>query len=83
MEELKRARENYELARYRFSRVSIEPPGIRVFSDHERRIQDAFRLQTDALNNVAAALRQFNEYLLNGRVPEHLREKTLTRAAGA
>jgi hypothetical protein len=65
-------REDYFRAREDFWKIAAEAPSGLPNADGSRRVENAARAQTATMVSYAKALRQFNEFLLDGTVPEEL-----------
>lgn len=73
--EVNRTQQEYDESKEHFWRISAEPPK----PDRRDRIQLAARDQTLAMIAYTKALRQFNEFLLTGRVPDELSRSVAVR----
>jgi hypothetical protein len=71
--DLERAKKEYEAARRNFWQVCSDVPSGIPHPDSERRILKTALVQTHAMNGLATALKRFNDYLINGTVPEDLK----------
>ena len=74
--ELKRAQEIYEQRRREFGAVIAEVPSGIPQPDGQVRITNARADNSSALEGFTRALRDFNDFVLNGVVPEHLKNPT-------
>ncbi len=69
-----RTSEDYTKAKQHFWHVSADIPSGFPHPDGKQRIEDASRAQTTAMVAYTIALKRFNEFLLDGTVPEDLRK---------
>lgn len=83
--EVDQAREEYTRAKRDFWHISAEVPTGFPHPDGMQRIANASRAQTAAMVAYTRALRRFNEFLLNGTVPEDLKKpgETASKARGS
>lgn len=71
-EEVDRANAIYTSARTHFWRVTADAPH-RLQDPKELRLrEDAFRIQTEAMIEYSKALKRFDDFLINGTVPEDI-----------
>jgi outer membrane PBP1 activator LpoA protein len=73
--ELERATRQHEEAKRKFWRVSADIRSEQSQPDGTRRVQNAAIEQNGAMKALAATLRRMNEFLMDGTVPEDLRDK--------
>jgi hypothetical protein len=73
--EVDQASDEYSRSKQIFWQVSAEVPTGLPHPDGTQRIANASRAQTAAMVAYTRALRRFNEFLLNGTVPEDLRDR--------
>jgi hypothetical protein len=71
--ELEEATRRHEEAKRNFWRISADVPSGLPHPDGSRRIQNAARVQTGSMAALAATLRRFNAFLIDGTVPDDLR----------
>jgi hypothetical protein len=74
--EVRRTEEVYAQSKRHFQKICGEVPSGLPHPDGRQRIELAARAQTDATLAYTQALHRFNEFLLNGRVPDDLRSKS-------
>jgi hypothetical protein len=77
--ELEKASSLHEQAKREFWRVSADIPSDLPHPDGTQRIQNAARAQTAAMEALYQALRRFNAFLVDGSVPEDLKESLTER----
>lgn len=68
--EVDRASEEYTQAKHNFWHVSADIPSGFPHPDGKQRIENAARAQTAAMIAYTRALKRFNEFLINGTVPD-------------
>lgn len=71
--EVDRASQEYAKAKQNFWHISADVPTGLPHPDGRQRIENASHAQTSAMIAYTRALRRFNEFLLNGTIPEDLR----------
>lgn len=71
-EQVQRAKEVYKSAHLRFNSVSSEIPSGLPHPDGRERIRIAGETYYSAMTAYNLALREFNNFLLDGSVPEYL-----------
>lgn len=71
--EVDQACEAYAKAKQNFWHISADVPTGLPHPEGRQRIENASRAQTVAMVAYTRALRRFNEFLLNGTVPEDLK----------
>ena len=74
---------NYIKAKEDFWRISADVPTGFPHPDGIQRIENASRSQTAAMIAYTGALRRFNEFLLNGTIPEDVQKRDQTMASGS
>jgi hypothetical protein len=75
--ELEEATRQHEEAKRNFWRISADVPSGLPHPDGTRRIQNAARVQTGSMTALAMTLRRFNAFLIDGTVPEDLKDGVL------
>lgn len=76
LEEVSRARQDYERARGEFLEATSEAGSGLPQPDGIARIANAGVKKSAALQHYAAALREFDAFLLSGAIPERFRKLT-------
>lgn len=74
LHELRRTQEIYERQRKQFTAVISEMPTGIPYLDSQTAITNARSVTSSALESYSRALRNFNDFVLNGVVPEDLKE---------
>jgi hypothetical protein len=77
------ASSSYTRAKEEFWRISADVPTGLPHPDGRQRIENASRSQTAAMIAYTRALRRFNEFLLNGTVPEDVQKRDQGKAGGS
>lgn len=80
--EMNRTREQYYSAKERAWSISADIPSGLPHPDGVKRIQNAARDESAALDNYINSLRRLNDYVLDGVVPEDLKDPRKKPAAG-
>lgn len=70
--ELDFAKSRHESTRAEFARVCNDIPSGLPHPDGTQRILNASRAQASAQAAYAAALKRFNDFILTGKIPDHL-----------
>ena len=79
--EVELASASYTKAKEDFWRISAELPTGFPQQDGGQLIENASRAQTEAMIAYTKDLRRFNEFLLNGTIPEEIQVHSETRSA--
>lgn len=72
-EEVQRARRVYEVAHAHFSSVTTDIPSHLPSPDGTDRIRNAGKAYRATMDAYSAALKEFNDFLTSGVVPERLK----------
>ncbi len=75
-EELERARRAHDQAKETFSDIVADLPSGLPPPDGGMRIDKAGRAECSTLEAYAQAIREFNEFVIHGTVPERLKERS-------
>ena len=70
--ELAAAKSRHEAARINFARICSESPSGLLQPDGTDRVINAGRERSAAQADFMAALKRFNDFILHGKVPDHL-----------
>lgn len=73
-EELNRTKDAYEEARAEFFKISADIPSGLPAPDGAQRISNAGNRKSTALRDYGKAIRECNDFLLDGAVPERFRD---------
>jgi hypothetical protein len=68
--EVDRARAEYDQSKKTFWRIAAEIPSGMPIPDGTQRIQNAARAQTVAMQAFANALKELNDFIISGAIPE-------------
>lgn len=79
--ELNRAKQAFDRAKEDFWRVAAAAPSGLPHPDGTQQVHNAARAHMHAMNTYTKALKRFNEYLLNGTIPEDLRSEFAGKTA--
>ena len=70
--ELVVAKSRHEAARINFASICSETPSVLPQPDGTHRVINAGRERSAAQADFMAALKRFNDFILHGKVPDHL-----------
>jgi len=71
--ELDRTHDEYVRAKERFYEIAGQAPTGLPHPDGTRRVENAARVQATAMLDYAKAIHRFNDFVLDGTIPEELK----------